>query len=48
MRKKCILYRAKLDGARPCEASDIRDARMSKIFTVTNLIYAGGENNANI
>ena len=30
--KDLIPYRAKLDEARPCEASDIRDARMGMAF----------------
>lgn len=31
-----IPYRAQLDGARPCEAFDIRDARMGKKLALTS------------
>ena len=36
MEEEGIPYRAQLDGARPCEASDIRDARMGIEFSNSN------------
>lgn len=33
----CIPYRAQPDGARPCEAFDIRDARMGMVFLLSRM-----------
>lgn len=33
----CIPYRAQPDGVRPCEAFDMRDARMGMVFLLSRM-----------